>query len=115
MWLLQRAASFLQGIEVAEGHRAGSRARWLLARNARSLMRRLTPQPPTPTPAALARSELLSYVPRDPKAYESINTAGWCQFFQCALHLEVRGQAGGREVLCRQAGGRNVLCRQAGM
>lgn len=50
-------------------------------------MCRLPTQPALP---ALCRSELLSYVPREPKAYESISTAGWCQFFQCALHLEVR-------------------------
>lgn len=30
-------------------------------------------------------------VPATPDALDSISTAGWCQLFQCALHLEVGG------------------------
>lgn len=43
------------------------------------------------------RSQLMDMVPQNSSgaALASINTAAWCQFFQCALYLEVRGgQAG---------------------
>ena len=44
---------------------------------------------PTPPPPHVRR-EMTDLVPRDERALRTISTAAWCQFFQCALYLEVR-------------------------
>lgn len=49
----------------------------------------LTPGPPSPL--TRSRSEITSLVPAHSEAtLDEVATAAWCQFFQCALYLEVR-------------------------
>jgi hypothetical protein len=48
------------------------------------------PSPGAP-PGTPGRSELTSLVPAHSEAtLDEVATAAWCQFFQCALYLEVR-------------------------